>query len=71
MLGKCPSCQKSVSVKYKPGTAQQSFGMGKIAVVSYICGSCDAILGVQADPIAIMSDQTERIAKRLGAGPKR
>ena len=71
MLGRCPSCERSVDVRYSAGRAKQSFGSGEISVVGYTCGSCGTILGVQADPIAVMADQTERVAKRLGAGPKR
>jgi hypothetical protein len=70
--GKCPSCDtKNVKVKYRAMAVREHFGTGQLNCVVYTCSSCEAILGVQADPIAIMADQTERIAKRLGAPTRR
>lgn len=65
--GKCPSCDKQVNVKYRGRVAQEHFGAGQLQIVTYTCSFCEAILGVQTDPLALMADQTERIAKRLGA----
>jgi RNA polymerase subunit RPABC4/transcription elongation factor Spt4 len=66
--GKCPSCgDKTVSVQYRGFTARQHMGTGELLCVSYTCGKCETILGVEVDPIALMADQTARIAKRLGA----
>lgn len=64
--GICPSCQKSVNVKYKGMSASQKGGTGHLAIAVYLCSSCDTILGVQADPLLLMSDQTNRIKKLLG-----
>lgn len=65
--GICPKCSAKVSIKYKGGTASEHFGMGKLQIVTYTCSACESILGVQTDPLALMADQTEQIAKRLGA----
>lgn len=66
IAGKCPSCKTSVTVKYKSGTSPQKGGTGRLAMVFYLCGSCDTILGAQVDPLALMADQTDRIKKLLG-----
>lgn len=68
--GNCPSCGKSTQVKYKPFVATEYLGSGKLKAVSYICGSCGAILGVEVDPMAMLTDITERVVKRLGAGSR-
>ena len=65
LLGTCPSCEKAAGVRYRAGSAREHAGSGQILVVTYTCGGCGAILGVQADPIALMTDQTNRIGKLL------
>jgi hypothetical protein len=69
--GKCPGCGLAASVAYKPGDARQKFGTGQLMIVAYVCSSCDTILGVETDPLAMISDISERVAKRLGARPQR
>jgi hypothetical protein len=64
--GKCPSCGKAAQVKYRGLAANQRLGTGTLQCVSYTCSNCEAILGVETDPLALMADLTERIAKRLG-----
>ena len=68
IAGNCPSCgEKAIQVKYRGFNAGEHFGTGQLQCVSYTCGRCEAILGVETDPLALMADLTERIAKRLGA----
>jgi hypothetical protein len=68
IVGKCPSCEaKPAQVKYRGFIANQHIGSGTLQCVSYTCSKCDAILGVETDPLALMADLTERIATRLGA----
>ena len=67
IAGNCPSCGKPAQVQYRPVTASEHFGAGKLTCVSYSCSACQAILGVEVDPYALMTDLTERVAKRLGA----
>ena len=66
IAGNCPSCGKAVHVQYRPVVASEHFGMGKLTCVSYSCSACQAILGIGTDPYALMTDLTNRIAKRLG-----
>lgn len=69
--GKCPGCAKTCSIAFKAGEVSQKFSTNKLQVVTYVCALCDTILGVETDPLALISDVTERVAQRLGAGPKR
>ena len=64
--GRCPKCEKLVDVKYKAGSSSQKGGTGTLAMVFFICGSCETILSAQVDPLALMTDQTARIKKLLG-----
>lgn len=65
--GKCPSCEQSVSLKHHAAEARGQGRSPKLRCVSYCCSMCDAILGVQADPLALNADLTDQLAKRLGA----
>ena len=66
--GKCGSCGKIVTAPtYRSIDAREHFGMRQLQCVSFACPHCEAIFGVETDPMAMMTDLTNRIAKRLGA----
>jgi hypothetical protein len=54
--GKCPSCGKSVTAATIHGIdVGAPFGTTWKGI-TYNCNSCNAVLGVQIDPIAIKTD---------------
>lgn len=65
--GRCPKCNapissvsiESISVKAKPSNWNG---------VSYLCPSCNCVLSVAIDPIALKSDIVEEILDRLRKG---
>lgn len=67
MNGKCPKCEKTLTSANIAGI-DLSAGPGstKWNGNAYVCPYCQTILGVQIDPIAIMSDTVQKILARLG-----
>jgi transposase-like protein len=64
--GHCPQCKSTVtSVNIEHVAAN-----GKIAFtgVSYVCPSCNCVLGVELDPIAAQADLLEDLKKLLRRG---
>ena len=65
MQGKCPKCEKLVmNVTISDVTAQVPFGRSWRAV-SYNCQSCQTVLGVEIDPIAVKTDIVNDLFKKL------
>lgn len=65
-MAKCPSCSAVITyVSYNGVEARQSFGSNKLASVAYCCPACDAVLSVQADPVAIKTDTVKALLKAL------
>ena len=55
--GKCPKCEKVISnVKIEDVSASGDLGQTTWSALSYICPSCNTVLSVQIDPIAIMKN---------------
>lgn len=59
--GICPKCEKPVS-SVKAESISAVVGLETWKAVSYCCLSCNTVLSVQIDPIAIKTD----ILKALG-----
>lgn len=62
--GKCPKCGKTVDhAKTDPIKLK---GGGKVwPGVSLLCPSCDAVLGIQMDPLVLKEAIIEEIVKAL------
>ena len=70
MSGKCPSCGNPVtSVRIEGVSAGEAFG-NKWKGITYVCPnvSCQAVLGVSIDPIAIKTDIVNDVVKALKKG---
>lgn len=66
-MAKCPSCNAPIlHARFKPIESRQSFGTVKLNSNAHCCPSCDIVLSVEVDPIALMSDTVNKIMKRLG-----
>jgi len=64
-IGKCPKCENLVSrVKIELVDASVAFGQTKWNAISCLCPSCNMILSIQIDPVAIMNDTLKAIGKR-------
>ena len=70
MAGKCPKCERSVpSAKIEDISLSAGPGYTKWNGSAYTCPSCQTILGVQIDPIALKTDTVNavhEILKKLG-----
>ena len=66
MMGKCPFCGKFVS-KLNGNGVEVSFGIGgsSFNAVTYACGSCNAVLSCQIDPITLRTDIVNMTVKDL------
>jgi transposase-like protein len=64
--GKCPKCDAVMpTVKIQGVTARELMGSSWNAI-SYQCPTCETVLSVEIDPIALKSDIVNEVAKRLG-----
>jgi phage FluMu protein Com len=65
-VGKCPKCSKVVSnVKIEGVSVIEGFTPAWHGI-SLLCPSCNSVLGVSIDPIALKADIVEEMAQRLG-----
>ena len=66
--GKCPHCKKACQTfKIEEADASAGFGQTTWRSISFLCPSCNAILGVQIDPIALKNDTAALVVKKLKA----
>jgi hypothetical protein len=64
-VGKCPKCERTViNVKMENVRIDVGFTPAYEGV-SYICPSCNSVLGIQMDPIALNSDLVDEIIEKL------
>jgi uncharacterized protein with PIN domain len=62
--GKCPKCEKVISsVKIEEIPASTGPGGAEWNAVSYCCKSCNTVLSVQIDPIAIKTDTLSALGR--------
>ena len=63
-LGKCPKCEKIISkVKYENISASSGIGGTEWNAISYCCQSCNTVLSVQIDPVALNTDLLKELGK--------
>lgn len=66
MKGKCPKCEKLViNVSISDVQAKAMFGGTSWNAITYNCPSCQTVLGVQIDPIAIKTDIIDELFRKL------
>jgi hypothetical protein len=62
MYGKCPYCKQLVSqLTISPVNAQVDFNPKAFNAATYLCPSCQTVLGAGLDPVSIGKDLEERI----------
>lgn len=65
IAGKCPKCEKPVTrVNLHPIEASEPMGP-KWKAVTYNCPSCNTVLTVQIDPVAIRTEIINGVVKAL------
>lgn len=65
MSSKCPHCaQPLINVRAEKINVVYTQGVTWLGV-SYKCSSCDAVLGVGIDPVALKTDTVNQVVKRL------
>lgn len=63
MHGICPHCENiCTSVKFNELPIQGPNG-NSLRGLAYICKSCNKIISIQVDPIAVMSDTVAKIKR--------
>ena len=63
-MAKCPKCEKAVTyIKIQGMDAKAGFGASSWKALTYVCPSCDTILSVQIDPIAIKTDTVSELKR--------
>ena len=69
-LGKCPKCEQHISsVKIEHVDVKEGIiGPASWHGVSYLCPSCNSVLSVQIDPIALKADIVSELFERLRKG---
>ncbi len=71
--GKCPKCGKNVTKLKISSTTSSIDGQSRaFPTVMFCCPSCSSVLGVQIDPVAVMSGTVKGITRALkgGGAPK-
>lgn len=66
MHGTCMKCGKAVlTVKIQTITASTPPPVRKFNAVTYNCSSCNAVLSVGLDPLALKADRVREVVKAL------
>lgn len=65
MSGKCPGCGNSVFQPKLSGCVIRASGTQKWNGVQYLCPSCNTILGVGIDPVALKTDTIDGVIAAL------
>ena len=64
--GKCPKCDKKITnVKIEDIKVGTVGSAKKLRGSSYLCSSCNAVLSVQIDPVALKSDIINGVLEKL------
>ena len=67
MQGNCPKCNALVTaVHISPVTAAASEDAKAYRAVSFNCRSCNTVLGIQIDPMALNADLVGEITELQG-----
>lgn len=65
-VGKCPKCGKPISKYLLEGAPAAPKDQDKgFPAISFLCPSCKTVLGVQIDPVTVMSDTVKRLKVML------
>lgn len=62
--GVCPSCKKALP-RVNGGSTTIQVGMSTYDGFAYSCPSCNAVISVEIDPIAMKNDIVESLLQRL------
>jgi len=64
-LGKCPKCASTItSVKIEDVDIKVGFE-SRWKGISYCCPSCNTVLNIQIDPVALKTDIIEGVVNKL------
>jgi predicted RNA-binding Zn-ribbon protein involved in translation (DUF1610 family) len=64
--GKCPKCGKAITRLRLASIPSSIEGQKKdFPTAIFMCPSCNAVLGAQIDPVAVMSGTVKGVAKAL------
>jgi hypothetical protein len=65
-IGKCPKCESVVThVRFEGVDVRESFGTKTWNGISYLCPSCNTVLGAAIDPVALMNDTVTKVVREL------
>jgi hypothetical protein len=65
--GQCPNCKTTISHVQLEGISVKAKG-GNWNGVSYLCPSCNCVLSVGIDPVALKTDLVREILENLRRG---
>lgn len=67
-MAKCPHCNNPMmSARFEAMDTKEAFTTNNAyRAVAHCCPSCDAVLSVQIDPLALKSDLLRGVKKLLG-----
>lgn len=67
-MAKCPKCENAImSTRFKALETRESFNPGNAYnAIAHCCPSCDSVLSVEIDPVAIRTDMVNSVLKALG-----
>ena len=66
MIGNCPKCGQPVARVAVADVIAQPLGADPLNAISFCCQNCQAVLGIQIDPIAIRTGIVAQILEALG-----
>ncbi len=66
IAGKCPYCSGVVTRLNGHALTVSFGGDAQYKAVSYQCPACNAVLGCQIDPLAVVGDIAKAVKRELG-----
>lgn len=66
---KCPSCGTSIGTPTMQGVTTGAFMGTQWKCIAFCCPSCDVVLSVQIDPVALKTDTVNAVLQALKAKP--
>ena len=68
-MANCPYCKSPISAVTTNDVTVGTFGQNQWHGVGYACPSCNTLLGVGIDPVALKTDTVREVIKALKARP--